>query len=331
MKNDYQLLDLVGLARNYQHIYKELYDQEVQQAHAIGKKAWDKKLANTIKKLSLEMAGSEAGSDGIEESAIELIGPYNGPTVEIDTNSIKDSAREMSVRVFLDQNNINQKLSWFGIQLLAYFGSWTPVKVGDKYCPEATLESNVVAKKDLFALGSILLAKTSRAEFFKDAPKGNQQYKNSINPLVPIVLGGQKKYNGINYMEWDLSKVGRLENTDISNLVGVKAPNLSEAEILELRNKALTPLTGPRAGKSNNPATAATLFHLNESSIGHLPRLARYIVLQTWAAHPTNRDKYAILDLENWDNVPEAIAGRDIFSPTKAISKGVYDELPWLC
>jgi hypothetical protein len=37
------------------------------------------------------------------------------------------------------------------------------------------------------------------------------------------------------------------------------------------------------------------------------------MVLQTWAAHPSNRNDYAILDPNNWDNVPEPLVSKDIF------------------
>jgi hypothetical protein len=332
MKNDFQLLDLAGLARHYQQTYLELKNEEVSQGEAIAKAAWDRKFNSVLQKLTA--ASGEAGSDGLEEEAMEIVGDYKPGSISIDETGLKTNARNIVVKEFLERNNISQKHSWFGIQVLAYFGSWTPVKVGDKYCCEATFHRNVTENKDLFALGAILLSKTARGDFFKDAPKGNQQYKSSINPLVPLVLGGQKKYNSIKYMDWDLSKVSMLENDDISKLVGITVPELSIVERLELRNRALTTKTGPRAGKTGNPETTAGLFHIAESSIGHLPKLARYMVLQTWAAHPSNRDKYAILDPVDWDNVPAELIGSDMFVPTKReitlVNKSTMtSDLPW--
>jgi hypothetical protein len=332
MKNDFQLLDLAGLARHFQLKYQELRNEEVSQAEAIAKAAWDRKFNSVLNKLTL--ASGEAGSDGLEEAAKEIVGDFSIDSVPIDEKAIREKARDYCVKEFIERNNISQKHSWFGIQMLAYFGSWTPIKVDGKYCCQATYSRNVLESQDLFALGALLLAKTPRSDFFKDAPKGNQQYKSSINPLVPLVLGGQKKYNSIKYMEWDLSKVSTLENEEISKLVGIIIPELSIAERLELRNKALTPKTGPRAGRTSNPETAAALYHLAESSIGHLPKLARYMVLQTWAAHPSNRDKYAILDPVDWDNVPAELIGSDMFVPTKReitlVSKSnMTSDLPW--
>ena len=134
----------------------------------------------------------------------------------------------------------------------------------------------------------------------------------------------------------NIENLGDLEA--IAALVGCKLPSLSDVDIFAIRNNALTPKTGARAGKSNNPATTASLYHLQESAIGHLPKLARHMVLQTWAAHPQNRDPYAILDPENWDRVPQPLVeGTDLFVPQEQVtpkrtytSKIATADMPWL-
>lgn len=333
MRNDFQLLDLSGLAKTYQQEYKQAYDIAIADALNVARVAYKRKLQRAIEQLS--QYDSEAGSDGLEESAIEVVGEFDPQSVQISVSSIKEAVQTKVVFDWLQKNTISQKLSWFGPQMMAYFGTWKAIKVEDKYCPEATFKHNVVDAQDYFGLGSVLLAKSKRAEFFRDAPKGNQQYKSPINSLVPIVLAGFKRYQNIPYMEWDLTKLSAFENPDICSLVGCQMPELTSSEILGLRNTALTAKSGPRAGKADNPATSANLYHLTGTSIAHLPKLAKYIVLQTWCAHPQNRDKYAIVDLQNWDNVPEPLTGTDVFvQPLKTETKPTFafsskTDLPW--
>lgn len=324
MKNDYQLLDLAGLARKYQAYYKDEYEEAHRLESSVAKRVYDAKLSNLVSRLS----SSELGSDGVEEAAREELGLPK--PVQIDTASLKHKVRESTVSDWLAANQISQKLNWFGQQFMAYFGTWTPVKIDGKYCPEATYTFNVVERQDLFGLGSVLLAKSMRSSFFKDAPKGNQQYKSCINSLVPVVLAGFKRYQGIPYMQWDLSKIEFFENSEIQGLVGCRDPKLQQADVLALRNAALTPKTGARAGIPANPATCANLYHLTGTALGHLPKLAKYIILQTWAAHPQNRDMYAILDLEDWDSVPEPLTGTDLFvQPQRSLSTNSSIETPW--
>jgi hypothetical protein len=61
------------------------------------------------------------------------------------------------------------------------------------------------------------------------------------------------------------------------------------------------------------------------------------MVLQTWAAHPQNRNEYMILDPNNWDNIPQPLVSKDIFlhKPPLVLeprTQRVADsaDLPWL-
>jgi hypothetical protein len=180
----------------------------------------------------------------------------------------------------------------------------------------------------------MLLATSARTNFFKNAPKGNQQYKSVINPLVPIILAGFKKYQNINYSEWNPVGLEALLDPELAKLVGVKVPELSISELLALRNTAITDKKGYRTGIPNDPVTCTKLNHLGDTALGHLPKLAKYMVLQTWAAHPSNRNEYMILDPNNWDAMPEPLVSKDIFvhKPTKVAQPTTvvsYTELPW--
>lgn len=330
MKNDYQLLDLHTLAQEFRQQCKEQIQEETLLAKKVQLAAYNRRVQALADRL--QQYDPELGSDGLIEAAQEQLGPPPEEVV-IDSQKIVRQVRDKLVSDWIQRNQIPQKLSHFPYQWMSYFATWRPIKVGELYCPEATFNHNVVEPQDMFALGSVLLARVKRSEFFKNAPKGSQQYKSPINPLVPVVLAAFKRYHNIPYMQWDLKTINKLENDDIAELVGCKVPQLSEAEILALRNTALTPKSGPRTGKTDNPATSANLYHLTGTAIAHLPKLAKYIVLQTWAAHPQHRDPYAICDLENWDHKPEPLATCDVFVqdiPTKQIAPKKYADLPWL-
>lgn len=314
MYHDFKKLDLPQLAREYQQRVTTAYAEELTLAQDIAQRAWQRKLDQAAQRI--QQYDSEAGSDGVYESALELVGDFDPQQVQVDREKIKESVRAPLVAQWIVDNQIPQKLSWLPHQLMAYFSSWTPTKVGEVYSPRATYQRAVVEGQDLFALGASLLAKAPRGEFFRGAPKGSQQYKSPLNSLVPIVLAGFKRYHNIPYMSWELAEIGVFENQEIAKLVGTVLPQLTQADLLALRNTALTAKSGPRSGRTDNPATSANLYHLQDTAIGHLPKLAKYMILQTWCAHPQNRDPYAILDPENWDRIPEALlTGVDIFVP----------------
>jgi hypothetical protein len=339
MKNDFKLLPLQHLAREYQETFQEAYSKALEHEAKILQAAWQRKYDQTLARLQELNDNSEAGSDGLLEEAMELCGKPPKPAISSEVVAkLRTTSRIGVLQPWMEREGISQKLSWLPQQMMAYFGSWEAVRVDGVYSPALTVKRNTQERNDLYALGALMLAKAPRSDFFKGAPKGSQQYKSPINPLVPIVLAGFKRYQNIPYEAWDKSEIPSIVDDEIALLVGCKVPSLSDVDILAIRNTALTPKTGARAGKSNNPATTASLYHLQESAIGHLPKLARHMVLQTWAAHPQNRDPYAILDPENWDKVPDPLVeGTDLFlppesQPSKRIVTGAttYADMPWV-
>lgn len=338
MKNDFQLLPFQALAQDYQETYSSMAGDELLVAKAAARRAHDRKLERAL--ASLEGYSGEAGSDGLLEEAYELVGDFVEPaTLTQDVaHRLREEALIAVVPKWIEREMISHKLSWLPQQMMAYFGGWEAVRVDGVYSPALTAQRNCAERRDLFALGALLLAKAKRGDIFKGAPKGSQQYKSPINPLVPIVLAGFKRYQNIPYEAWNKAEIKALVDDEIATLVDCKVPPLSNSDILALRNKALTPNNGPRAGKCNNPATTAALYHLQETSLGHLPKLAKHMALQTWAAHPQNRDKYAILDPENWDRVPEPLVeGTDLFLPPESqprqrivTGKISGNDMPWL-
>lgn len=335
--NDIKLLDFPGLAKDFQQLYMQLRSEKLELAQRVAERKYRQQWQQLYDQLSNY---GEGGSDGLEERIGETLGDFDPKQVQLSAAILQQCRQEAKVAVteaWSIKNMLSHKLTWLPHQMLAYFGTWKAVRDDTgKYSAALTWDTNTRARADYFALGSGLLATSARTNFFKDAPKGNQQYKSPINPLVPIILAGFKKYQGIPYSDWSLVELETLLDPELAKLVGVTVPEIAHSDLIALRNTALTDLSGPRAGIPNNPATCTKLNHLGATALGHLPKLAKYMVLQTWACHPSNRNEYMILDPNNWDHVPEPLISKDIFlhQPPAAATPRVVKlsnttELPW--
>lgn len=335
--NDIKLLDFPQLARDFQQIFVQLRDERLALAQRVAERKYQQQWQQTYD--GIQNFDSEAGSDGIAEAVTETLGEFDPDKVELSVTVVqqcKQEARAAAVEAWAIRNMIPQKLSWLPHQLLAYFGTWTAVRDdAGKYSAPLSWDANTRQRNDYYALGSALLATSARTNFFKDAPKGNQQYKSVINPMVPIILAGFKKFQGIKYSDWSQEGLETLLDADLAKLVGVTVPEISLSDLLALRNTALTDRSGPREGIPNNPATCTKLNHLSDTALGHLPKLAKYMVLQTWACHPSNRNEYMILDPNDWDRIPEPLITKDIFlhqAPKPVVSRvsNMSNDFPWL-
>jgi hypothetical protein len=335
--NDIKLLDFPGLAREFQETFAQLRDQRLHTAQAVAERRYRQQFNQLVQQFG--NFETEAGSDGVEESVRESLGEFDPKSIQLPQNILQEckaTAKASVTEAWSTKNSIPQKLTWLPYQLLAYFGTWTAVcDDTGKYSAPLTWDANTRARADYYALGSALLATSTRTNFFKAAPKGNQQYKSIINPLVPIILAGFKKYQNIKYSDWNPVGLEMLLDPELGKLVDVTVPEIAHSDIIALRNTAVTDKLGARAGIPNNPATCTKLNHLGDTAIGHLPKLAKYMVLQTWAAHPSNRNEYMILDPNNWDHIPDPLVSKDIFlhkppqAATKATPSFGYSELPW--
>lgn len=337
--NDIKLLDFPGLARDFQQTFAQLRDEQLALAQRLAERKYRQQWQQTLN--SFQNFDSEAGSDGLEEAVTETLGEFDPSRTQLSAAVIQQCRQEAKAAVceaWAAKNMISQKLSWLPHQLLAYFGTWTAAQdESGMYSAPLTWDANTRQRGDYYALGSALLATSARTNFFKAAPKGSQQYKSIINPMVPIILAGFKKFQGIKYSDWSLVGLETLLDAELAKLVGVTVPEIPLSDLLALRNTALTDREGARANIPNNPATCTKLNYLADTAIGHLPKLAKYMVLQTWACHPSNRSEYMILDPNDWDAIPEPLISKDIFLPqtlkpviVKSAQFADNTDLPWL-
>ena len=249
---------------------------------------------------------------------LSALDPTNSSTLGSEiTSKASILAIASSTRQWCVEQEISKKLTWLVHHLGAYFAEQDPQpEQSGLLSPALTYKHWVVEPRDLTALGATVLTRAPRSNLFLDAPTGIRQYSSPANPLVPLVLGGYKRYRGIPYSRWNLNELHRWESPELCALAGLYAPSLTPAELLELRNTAQTPKSGKRAGVAGNPATTATLWHLADTPLGCYPKLAQHLLLQTWCAHPTNRDPYSVGSLECWDTQTPPLTGTSPFSTT---------------
>lgn len=171
------------------------------------------------------------------------------------------------------------------------------LKLNGKISAEQTLKS--IDNEQLKTITRALSA-TNRSDLYMGPAKFNTRYCS----LVPLFMSAFKEYNDVGYEEWDKTDpylklcVGVKLYEDIMPYIhGVNYP------IRELRPLALN-YHGKEISKTAWPRH---MIHLPDSTKWKGNNLARSIYLQTWMANVQHRDKFMILDLQDWDNIPKAL------------------------
>lgn len=126
--------------------------------------------------------------------------------------------------------------------------------------------------------------------------------------LVPLILYAHKLYNGVDYSKWERETLEYVVNPALREAMLTEVQEISAERLLELRDIGLV-----RAGKLQAANTAYGLYKLGNTELGSYNKLVQMMLCQTWAAHPTNRTKYMVLDPMNWDTMPPTLAGVEIF------------------
>lgn len=164
-----------------------------------------------------------------------------------------------------------------------------------------------------------------------------QQYTlpfRNYSALVPLLMMPAKKFNGVQYSEWDKEKLKLVVDSQLYKAMTCDIPRgtLSTEEILENRRHGLEIKSGKNVGTSRNPATSFKLYGTATETFSQLPWLVQVMAAQIWVAHPTNRTDVMVLDWENWDNMPASLIVTEILpsTPKKTTLVGANThEVPW--
>jgi len=150
----------------------------------------------------------------------------------------------------------------------------------------------------------------SRSEYL---PKMGTGEAKKYCTLVPLILYAHKLYNNIDYSRWERESLQYVVNPALHEAMLTEIPQLTRQRTLELRDIGLV-----QKGEKRNPVSTYSLYRLQDTEIGHCNGLAKIMICQTWAAHPSNRTKYMVLDPMNWDTMPSPLVEVDIFKTSAA-------------
>lgn len=232
-----------------------------------------------------------------------------------------------------EQMQVSHLATWLLPQLVAWYGSWTLVyDEHSNYDCLATIKKNCSDPK---SRAFYMLSRIKRSLLVATQTK-NPEYAT----LTPLIMMGLKRMKGLDYESWKNS----------SGLQYILEPRLFSAVVLEpedleicgslgsdrlreIQDQGLTTKTGKTAGSKKPAKSTWSLTGIQDTEIGHLPKITQTILTQCWLAHPELRTPYMILDLQNWDNLPKPLVSTEIFKevqPHQPITKReTADLLPW--
>lgn len=221
---------------------------------------------------------------------------------------------------FFKENPVNISLL---SQIYAYIAS---LKNFDK-TPEGLIDSSTYLKNNFkgdswhIGLHAFLLTEP-RGNLIPSQIKQSDPRVINYSGLVPLILAAHKQLNDIPYNSWSIKGLHNLVNTDLLNIMSLKGtfPKYSNSELLKIRNSGLTPNSGKAQGIMKNPISSYALVGTANRGIPiefiKLPKLAQTILTQIWVAYPAVRTNLMILDLNDWDNIPEPLETSEILQQT---------------
>lgn len=143
--------------------------------------------------------------------------------------------------------------------------------------------------------------------------------------LVPLILYAHKLFNNVPYSKWDRETLHYVVPSGLCQAMLENIADITVEELLSIRAAGLMINSGAKQGTTRNPASTYGLYRTKGTAIGEYHMLAQIMLTQIWAAHPSNRTKYMVLDPTNWDNIPNPLVSPDIF---KSSVKNTF-LMPW--
>ena len=234
-----------------------------------------------------------------------------------------------------ESNELSHLHSWLLPQLVAWFGTWTLAYTSDNRIDcLATIKQNCL---DPQQRSFYTLTRIKRSLLVPSQTKSPD-----YATLTPLILMGQKRMKGVDYKAWktaqDLSWIlePRLfEATSLPDQTLASCCSLGSDRLIEIRDQGLLARTGAKAGQLKPAKSTWSLTGIQDTELGSLPKIAQTILTQCWLAHPESRTPYMILDLQDWDRMPQPLVTNDIFKPivqeqpTKKQVKETANLMPW--
>ena len=239
-----------------------------------------------------------------------------------------------SFEAWAESMELSHLQSWLLPQLVAWFGTWKLISSDDRIDCLATIKHNCPCPQ---TKAFYTLSRIKRSVLVQ-----NQTKSPDYATLTPLILMGQKRMAGVNYESWRTARdLGWMleprlyEATMINHEVLEQVNSLGSDRLVEIRNQGLLARTGVKAGQTKPAKSTWSLTGIQDTELGSLPKLTQTILTQCWLAHPESRTPYMILDLNDWDAMPQPLLTNDIFKvvqkqePTKKQTKELANIMPW--
>lgn len=242
-------------------------------------------------------------------------------------SSVAASERPEIIADFSNKFRIKTEKTWVYPQLTAAIAKWGIFRDSNgKIDGTAVVKHNVVGNPT--EMGYYFFVMNNSREIRTATSAEGLPYC----ALVPLILMAHKKYNGIKYSEW--TNIKTVVNPSLYEAMSTPVPEYTVDELLSAREEGLM-----KAGVLRD-AAKAYLIYKNQAPIiradgteipglGSCPSLSRMMLCQTWAAHPSNRHEYMILDPNDWDRMPPALLSTEVVKETKVEPKSGHIVMPW--
>jgi len=186
--------------------------------------------------------------------------------------------------------------TWLLPQLVAWFGTWKIYSSGRE-----TVIKNCTTKQQQAWYKLSQIRRSCLVEPQTKHPDYGQ--------LTPLILLGFRRSQNVSYEYWrNFPELNKLLEPELYTAVVDQPPlDLSHQRLVELQTQGLTIKSGPQRGQVRPADSTYRLSGLQGTEIGHLDQITQMIVCQTWLAHPKNRRETMILDLHNWDRMPQPL------------------------
>lgn len=283
-------------------IYKEAADLQEANTLAALKDKYDRNYSRERERLEAEFSTSEASYEGDVDLS------YNVPTLDsIQLRSIRAKAGNAA----LEEQFIKayQLKSW-GIalldQIVAEFSKHKLNDTNGLINGMQYLKDNLDPKSERDIGIYRFLMMDGRSSYLDKMGSGPSK---KYCTLVPLILYAHKLYHNVDYSRWDRETLHFVVNNNLCEAMLTEVPEISNERLLELRDIGLI-----RAGVKRNPATTYSLYRLADTELKDCGSLLKIMLLQTWAAHPSNRTKYMVLDPMNWDRMPTPLINTNIIT-----------------
>jgi len=232
-----------------------------------------------------------------------------------------------------EEHQLNLYGQWLLPQISAYYGTWQAVPL-DNYIldPRATARQNITSKWDM-GLWRVC-TKLKRGALVKVQ---SSEVGRNYSQLVPLILAGMKRHQGIPYKRWDLGGLSGLVHQELYEVMEYEGDclDLAADELLEIRQAGLTIRSGAKAGQQNKPTSQWKLHGLATTQFHNTPTLLATIMCQIWVAHPSLRTELMVLDPKNWDQMPQPLIAGEVFTALGSKKQEIVtmpqtdDRMPW--